>query len=229
MREKNGFRKAERFKDIKEIIYNSAKLYGDKIAFTTKVKNGENIEYIDHTYTDLLDDINSFGTALYGMDLEDSRVAVIGVNCYKWAVAHLSNLLGGIVSVPLDKGLQQEELEDSLIRSEAKAIVFDAKLTEIISKIKENGKTKIEHYICMDATDEFTSFDKLLVEGKKKRENGTALSSALSVTILRILFTFILVLVPRIIKNAQDKKKGRIKDEADRKEQERRESMGKWK
>ena len=57
----------------------------------------------------------------------------------------------------------------------------------------------------------------------------TALSSALSVTILRILFTFILVLVPRIIKNAQDKKKGRIKDEADRREQERRESMGKWK
>ena len=57
----------------------------------------------------------------------------------------------------------------------------------------------------------------------------TALSSALSVTILRILFTFILVLIPQIIKNAQEKKKGRIKDEADRKEQERRESMGKWK
>ena len=57
----------------------------------------------------------------------------------------------------------------------------------------------------------------------------TALTSALSVTILRILFAFILVLVPRIIKNAQDKKQSRIKDEADRKEQERRESMGKWK
>ncbi|MBQ8879535.1 MAG: hypothetical protein IJY69_01680 [Clostridia bacterium] len=57
----------------------------------------------------------------------------------------------------------------------------------------------------------------------------TALSSALSVTILRILFTFILVLIPRIIKNMQEKKQGRIKDEADRKEQERRESMGKWK
>ena len=57
----------------------------------------------------------------------------------------------------------------------------------------------------------------------------SALSSALSVTILRILFTLILVLVPRIIKNAQEKKQGRIKDEADRIEQERRESMGKWK
>lgn len=58
---------------------------------------------------------------------------------------------------------------------------------------------------------------------------NTALTSALSVTIFRILFTFVLVLIPRIIKNVQDKKQGSTKDEADRKEQERRESMGKWK
>ena len=57
----------------------------------------------------------------------------------------------------------------------------------------------------------------------------TALSSALSVTMLRIVLTFALVLIPSIVKNAQDKKKARIKDEADRKEQEQRESMGKWK
>ena len=57
----------------------------------------------------------------------------------------------------------------------------------------------------------------------------TALSSALSVTILREVLIIALVLIPRIIKNAQNKKKARIKDEADRKEQERRESMGKWK
>ena len=57
----------------------------------------------------------------------------------------------------------------------------------------------------------------------------TAFSSALSVTMLRIVLTFALVLIPRIAKNAQDKKKARIKDESDRKEQERRESMGKWK
>ena len=57
----------------------------------------------------------------------------------------------------------------------------------------------------------------------------TALSSALSVTMLRIVLTFALVLIPRIIKNAQDKKKARIKDEADGKEQKQRESMGKWK
>ena len=56
-----------------------------------------------------------------------------------------------------------------------------------------------------------------------------ALSSALSVAIMGSLLTIVLVLIPRIIKSAQDKKQARIKDEADRKEQERRESMGKWK
>ena len=57
----------------------------------------------------------------------------------------------------------------------------------------------------------------------------TALSSALSVTILRMVLTIAVVLIPRIIKNAQDKKQERINDEAAKKEQERRESMGKWK
>ena len=57
----------------------------------------------------------------------------------------------------------------------------------------------------------------------------TALSSALSVTLLRLLLIFMLVLIPRLVKNAQDKKQGHIKDETDRIEQERRESMGKWK
>lgn len=57
----------------------------------------------------------------------------------------------------------------------------------------------------------------------------TALSSALSVTILRLVLAYVSVFVPLITKNAQDKKKARIKDEADKKEQGRRESMGNWK
>ena len=96
----------EKFENIKEIIYHSATVYSDNIAFSTKIKNSGNVEYINHTYSDLLENINSFGTALYKYGLQNKRVAVVGHNSYEWAVAHLSNLLGGIVSVPLDKGLQ---------------------------------------------------------------------------------------------------------------------------
>ncbi len=56
-----------------------------------------------------------------------------------------------------------------------------------------------------------------------------AISSALGVTILRLVCTFALVLIPTVIKNTKDKKEARIKDESEKKEQERRESMGKWK
>lgn len=53
----------------------------------------------------------------------------------------------------------------------------------------------------------------------------TALASALSVTVIRLLITIVLLLVPRIIKITQNKKQCHIEDEAYRKEQERRESM----
>ena len=56
-----------------------------------------------------------------------------------------------------------------------------------------------------------------------------ALSSTLSVAILRFVITFVWVIIPRAMKNARDKKQALTKDESDRKEQERRESMGTWK
>lgn len=170
MKNKKDFKK---FKDVKQIIYNSVKLYPRNIAFTSKTKNqkGE-IEYINHTYTDLLDDINAFGTSLYKLGLKNKKVAVIGYNSYEWAIAHLSNLLGNIVSVPLDKGLQIGELESSLIRSEVEAIVFDHKLEEIMKEIIKNAKTKIKYYICTEKTSEYLYFYDLLKNGKSEIKNG---------------------------------------------------------
>ena len=161
-----------KFNNIKELIYNSVKKYSSNIAFVTKKKNKENVEYINHTYTDLLDDINALGTSFYNMGLENKRIAVVGYNSYEWAVAHLTNLLGNFVSVPLDKGLQLGELENSILRSEAEAIVFDPKLKEYMSEIKKQNKTNLKHYICFEESEEFLSFNKLLEDGKKEIEKG---------------------------------------------------------
>ena len=162
----------EKFENIKEIIYHSATVYSDNIAFSTKIKNSGNVEYINHTYSDLLEDINSFGTALYKHGLQNKRVAIVGHNSYEWAVAHLSNLLGGIVSVPLDKGLQLGELESSLIRSRVQAIVFDEKLKDIIKEIKRNNKTSIKYYICTSKFPDFLYFYDLLSNGRDDIEKG---------------------------------------------------------
>lgn len=173
-KEKNKFRDVPVFNNIKEVIENSVKLYKDNVAFVTKIKKEDkSVEYINHTYQNLLDDINSFGTSLYKLGLKGKRIAICGRNRYEWVVAHLSNLFGGIVSVPIDKELQLNELEDSLVRSKADAIVFDEKYEENISIIKQNGRTNIHNFICMSNIDGYTKFEDLLKDGKKEVQNGT--------------------------------------------------------
>ena len=160
-------KEVQEFNNIKEIIYNSTKKYKDHIAFTIKHQNGKEVEYENKTYPDVLNDINTLGKALYDLGAKGKRVAIIGKNRYEWVIAHLANLLGGIVSVPLDKDLQTEELESSLIRSKADYIVFDSKLTEKMQEIRNNNKTNLKEFICMDKKEGFLSIAELLEKGKK--------------------------------------------------------------
>ncbi len=169
---KNMLYEAKEFKNIKEIIYNSAKKYSKKIAFVVKHQEKKKVNYENITYEKLLKDINNFGTALYNKGLNKKRVAIIGKNRYEWVISHLANLLGGIVSVPLDKDLQYDELENSIIRSKAECIIFDEKLTDKIKKIKEENNTNLTNYICMSKIEGFESVEELVKQGEVLIEKG---------------------------------------------------------
>jgi len=161
------------FKDIKGIIYNSVKNYATNIAFRIKEKIGKEIRYSDVTYEKMLQDVNEFGTGLYIKGLKDKRIAIIGKNRYEWVLAYLGALLGDMVAVPLDKELQYEELENSLIRSKAECIVFDTKLKDAICEIKKNRKTSLKHFVCMDSGVEgFESIQEIMSIGKGSITNG---------------------------------------------------------
>ena len=165
-------RNVQEFKNIKEIIYNSAKKYADHIAFIIKHQEGKNKTYENITYKTFLDQINSLGTKLFNMGLKNKRIAVLGRNRYEWALGHLTNLLGGIISVPLDKDLQVDELESSLIRSKADAIFFDEKYIEKIEEIKSRNNTNLKEYICMSKLPGYDDIHTLREEGKKLLEDG---------------------------------------------------------
>ena len=165
-------RQATKFENIKEIIYNSVKMYPNHVAFVTKKIKEKGVEYKNTTYKKMLDEINALGTALYKLGLKGKRIAICGRNRYEWAISHLSCLLGGMISVPLDKELQVEELEDSLVRSKADAIVFDEKYEEKINTIKENGKTKVKVYICMSKLKDFINVPDLIEEGTEIIKSG---------------------------------------------------------
>ncbi len=162
----------QEFKDIKELIYNSAKIYANNIAFIVKHQEGKDKTYENITYKMLLGHINALGTKLYNMGLKNKRIAILGRNRYEWALGHLTTLLGGIVSIPLDKDLQIDELENSLIRSKADAIYFDEKYIEKIEEIKNRNTTNVKKYICMSKMAGYDDIYSLKEEGQKLLEEG---------------------------------------------------------
>lgn len=157
--EKEVFFQATEFSNIKEIIYNSVKKFSERTAFVIKHKEKEDITYENISYKKFLQDINKLGTAFYNLGLKGKRIAVMGRNRYEWALTHLTNLLGGMVSVPIDKELQIEELESSLVRSKAEVIVFDEKYQEKIEEIKNKKSTKVNIFISMGESKEKNNLD----------------------------------------------------------------------
>ncbi len=158
--------------NIKEIVYEAAEKYSSKIAFVIKHQEKTKVDYENITYKRLLEDINKLGTSLYELGMKGKRIAVIGKNRYEWVVAHLANLLGSIVSIPLDKDLQYDELESSLIRSKADCIIFDEKLESMMSVIKSNNKTQLKEYICMSPIEGFKSVKELITRGEELLNKG---------------------------------------------------------
>ena len=165
-------RKVTQFENIKELIYNSVKKYENHIAFVIKKTNGKKAEYQNITYKELLDEINSLGTKLYELGIKNKRIAIVGRNRYEWALSHLTNLLGANVSIPLDKDLQIDELESSLIRSKADVIIFDEKHIEKIEEIKNRNQTNITKYTCMSKIEGYENIPNLKEQGKELLEQG---------------------------------------------------------
>lgn len=164
----------ERVNNFKELINRSVKLYPNHIAFKYKL-NSKDTNVINVTYSKFKKDIDRLGTALFDLGLRDKRIIVIAPNRYEWCVSYLAITTGNMVVVPLDKSLPETELIDSVIRSEANAVIFDQKYIDTFNKIREENNSNLETYICMDLeenSNDILSYKKLLSRGKELIANG---------------------------------------------------------
>ncbi|MCQ2516043.1 MAG: AMP-binding protein [Saccharofermentans sp.] len=161
------------YNTIKDIVLDAVSMYSGDVAFRVKTKAGKNPEYKDYTYTEFKENLDAMGTALYDAGLQGKRMAIIGRNQYHYVVTHVACLMGGIVSVPIDKELPLQEMEDSLVRAEVDAIMFDVKYVDAINEIKAKGKTSIKNYYCMnDSEAGFTSAEELISRGRSLIAEG---------------------------------------------------------
>ncbi len=162
----------DEIKDFRELIRNTAEKYPENIAYKYKAKNGkENVEYINKTYAQFKNDIEALSTKLLSMGLAGKKIAVVGNNRYEWCTTYLAVTTGGMIIVPLDKALPENELESLVIRSGAEAIVCEEKYVKTLLNLKNSD---LKHIICMDDTKEggVLAYSNLLEEGRKLREEG---------------------------------------------------------
>ncbi len=164
--------KVKEFENVKDIIYDTVEQHKNNISYVIKHKNENQITYENITYQKLLEQINALGTKMYDLGYKEKRIAIVGRNRYEWVITHISNLLGGMLSIPLDKELQVDELESCLMRSKAEILVFDEKYIENIEEIKKRGNTKLENYICMSKKEGYMSVGELIKEGEQLIKQG---------------------------------------------------------
>ena len=162
-------------KDLKDMLNKTKELYGDKIAYKIRKKDGEKGEYITYTHREVRDMVDALGTALIDMGLKGKRIAVIGENRFEWEIAYLSVVCGTGIVVPLDKSLPENELKSLIDRSGVTAIFYSKKYEEELKKIKLLGVGKLKHLISMDLAeheDGIYSQKELIEVGKELIKEG---------------------------------------------------------
>ena len=165
-------REDEKFETIREYINRALEKYKDNNAFIVKDKKEKEVEYQKITYRQFKEDIQSLGTGLIDLGFENKRIAILGKNSYEWVLSYTSILMGVGITVPLDKGLQKEEIILSLQRSKAEVLIFDEKLKDMIEDIKKNNETKVKTFICMQKQENELCIEDIKLRGKERRLAG---------------------------------------------------------
>jgi long-chain acyl-CoA synthetase len=166
-----AIRKVREISNLKDMLEQSAKLFGEKDAFWLKSSSEG---YTGVKYKDFKIDVDALGTAFIKLGLKDKFIAIIGENRYEWCVTYLAAVNGTGIAVPLDRELPAAEVENLLLRSGASAIIFSGKHEKDMRNIA-SSLTSIEFFINMDAEEDvggFLSYNKLVSTGKELLEVG---------------------------------------------------------
>lgn len=137
-----------RIESVQDMILNSVKTYGSKIALEDL--NRTPISYL--TYSDLLDNILRFGTALKKLGIKErSHIAIIGENRVQWALSYLTLMCFNYVVIPIDRNLNENEILNIIHESDAEAIIFSDSFSGLLSE-KRSSLKKLRHYVSMDSS-----------------------------------------------------------------------------
>ncbi len=150
--------------DFRQLVYQSAKLYGGLPAFQLRDRI--------ITYSEFEKEYKAATTAFLDLGYQNKRIAVIGANSYGWILSYLASATVGVV-VPIDKELSVEDIENFIREAECTAVVAD-------EKILQKMGCEIEKFTT-DKSGNFKSIFDLVKEGSVLYENGNTTVDTMSV------------------------------------------------
>ena len=188
--------------DLRDMLAQSAKLYGDKPAFmvkdpralpanrqtqaglsesataalklvTTAESEGKASPYLNVSYRQYAEDVQAMGTYFFTRQLQNTRIAILGESRYEWYVTYLATVNGTGIAVPLDKELPQAEIANLLNRAKADVLVFASSKQADVDAIRATIPT-VKTFICMDQpkVEGDLYFWDCLAEGQKALAGG---------------------------------------------------------
>lgn len=174
---KGGRYEESHYETVKEIFRYGTETFRDRVFILDKDKPRDK-EFREYTYGDFREDVEALGTALTAKYMEKGApLAIIGENQYDWYVSYMTALTGAGIAVPLDKELPDNEIEITLNRSKAEAVIFSAKLKDRILELREKGRLPyVRTYVVMKSgdllDDNVVGFDEVVREGKELIAGG---------------------------------------------------------
>ncbi len=155
--------------DLRDMLDQSAALYGDKAAFLVKdpraavvsgaaaptaeaaeaVARTANEAYLPVSFGKFARDVQALGTWFLAQGLAGSRIAILAETRYEWYVTYLATVNGTGVAVPLDRELPRAEIASLLKRAHADVLVFAASRQNDVDAIRTQIPS-VKRFIAMD-------------------------------------------------------------------------------
>lgn len=138
--------KVRQFADLREMLDQSAALYGNRTAFCFRDQPAS--EPVIKTYRQFQEDYQALGTAVTDLGLIGCRLAIVGENSYAWCLAHIASVNGLGVAVPLDRLLPDDELIGLLDRGEVDVLFYDGPFHALAVRAAER-LPRLRHLVCL--------------------------------------------------------------------------------
>lgn len=117
------------FDSIRHIVEYAAKTYGNRTAFSYRLKPTDK-EKISVSYIEFRDDVRALATEMLSRGMQGKHVVVVGKMSYDFIITYYATLLIGAVLIPLDKDWSAADLADTARNADIDYLFIDKEIEE---------------------------------------------------------------------------------------------------